>query len=171
MEPTEYVLHRPTIKSGDLLSWPHTASPWRSWYDFKIFWVRVFTRSEYSHVGVAWVFGGRVFAIESVTPLVRIVPLSNLLPCYHTPVTNAWSDAAEAYAMRSIGTARYSKLDAVWAFFDANNKVDDRLSCAEFVNRIYDKSCGRLSEVDTPTEVTLGGQQRGGATCYLENGL
>lgn len=171
MEPTNYVVHRPTIQSGDLLSWSHRASPWRSWYDFKIFMVRVFTRSEYSHVGVAWVFGGRVFVIESVTPVVRIVPLSNLLPVYHTPVTDGWSVAAEHYALRSIGEARYSKIDALLAFFDANNKFDDRLSCAEFVNRIYAKACGSLSHTDTPSEVTRAAQQRGGRTSYLEGEL
>ena len=72
----KYSEYRDQIKSGDLLAWSHRG--FRSWHDFKVQAVRLFTQSEYSHVGIAWVVGGRVFVIEAVEPRVRIFPLSKL---------------------------------------------------------------------------------------------
>ena len=72
---TSYQEVRSSIKSGDLLFWSHREL--KSWYDLKVQIVRMVTRSEYSHVGVAWVTGGRVFALEAVVPLIRIYPLSH----------------------------------------------------------------------------------------------
>jgi hypothetical protein len=54
----KYEAAREKVKSGDLLAWSHRG--WRSWYDIQIQLVRFFTQSEYSHVGIAWVVGGRV---------------------------------------------------------------------------------------------------------------
>ena len=71
-----YKQARPMIRSGDVLAWSHRGI--RSWHDLKIWLVRMFTRSEYSHVGTAWVVGNRVFVIEAVMPKVRIYPLSKL---------------------------------------------------------------------------------------------
>src|SRR3990172_2868969 len=75
-----YKSHRTSIKTGDVLVWSHRKIS--SWYDFKIMLIRLFQMSEYVHVGVAIVMGGRVWVLEAVSPGVRFVPLSNLLPCY-----------------------------------------------------------------------------------------
>jgi len=89
---------RDTIKSGDLLAWSHRG--WRTWYDIKIQAVRFFTQSEFSHVGVAWAVGGRVFVLEagckkttllynchmfSKTPPQRPAPMKPVPPCGHCP--------------------------------------------------------------------------------------
>ena len=81
-----YANIRQHIKSGDLLAWSHRAPWWASLRDCKIALVRLFTRSEYCHVGIAWVLGGRVFVIEAVKPEVRIYPLSKLAPFYWVQV-------------------------------------------------------------------------------------
>ena len=111
----KYAEAREQIKSGDLLFWTHRRL--QSWYDFKVMCVRVGTMSKYCHVGTAWVFGGRVFVIEAVTPHPRIVPLSNFLPCDWSPQNAPWKPETEEFALSVIGKEDqvYSQLDAIKA--------------------------------------------------------
>ena len=44
---------RPTITSGDIVAFTHTG--WSSWSDIESQIVRMATRSEFSHVAMAWV--------------------------------------------------------------------------------------------------------------------
>jgi hypothetical protein len=136
---------RPAIKSGDLLAWSHRG--WRSWYDIKIQLVRFFTQSEFSHVGVAWVVGGRVLVIEAVVPKVRIYPLSKLGTFYLIPGFIDWTPETEEDALSFIGTD-YSQLEALAAFF--NTSVDlQSMQCAKLVSRIRTKNLAN----PTPSEV------------------
>ena len=129
---------RPTIKSGDILAWTHKS--WKSWYDIKIMIVRLMQLSEYCHVGIAVVGQDRVWIVESVTPLVRIVPLSGELPCY-VITGNGLTDKQRLKAISMIGKAEYSQWEAIKAFFKGNTLNDDRLQCAEFVAEILDLPC------------------------------
>ncbi|PHX98297.1 MAG: hypothetical protein CK529_13670 [Rhodospirillaceae bacterium] len=61
-----YNAARPSVRSGDLIA--QSGGSWLDWHGIKINLVRMFTRSTYSHVGVAWVVGGRVFMLEAVKP-------------------------------------------------------------------------------------------------------
>jgi hypothetical protein len=127
-----YAAARPLIKSGDLLAWTH--KPWRSWHDFKIQMVRVFTRSEYSHVGTAFVMGGRVWVIEAVTPHPRIVPLSNALPFYWVPLDAPWKPETETKLLSLIGVDRnvYSETEAIRGALGTLHPGQDNLwMCAE----------------------------------------
>lgn len=136
---------RGKIKSGDLLAWSHRG--WRSWYDIQIQLVRFFTQSEYSHVGVAWVTGGRVFVIEAVTPKVRIYPLSKLGEFYWVPDFIDWTPEVEERALGFVGT-EYSKWEALAAFF--GRTVDaTRMQCAKLVCTIL----GIRSSNITPSHV------------------
>ena len=92
---------RATIRSGDILAWSHRGI--KSWHDLKIWFVRMFTRSEFSHIGTAWVIGDRVFVIEAVMPLVRIYPLSKLGDFYHLPMGAPWRPSTEALALSKVG--------------------------------------------------------------------
>lgn len=47
----KYAESRDSIRTGDLLAWSHRGI--KSFYDFKVWLVRLFTQSEYTHVGVA----------------------------------------------------------------------------------------------------------------------
>lgn len=136
---------RNKIKSGDLLAWSHRG--WRSWYDIQIQLVRFFTQSEYSHVGVAWVTGGRVFVIEAVTPKVRIYPLSKLGEFYWTPGFLDWTPELEERALGYVGT-EYSKMEALAAFF--GRTVDAmKMQCAKLVATLV----GINSSNMTPSQV------------------
>lgn len=125
---------REQIKSGDLLAWSHRASMFASWHDFKIGMVRLITRSEYSHVGTALVMGGRVWVTEAVSPLPRIVPLSNALPFYWVPLDATWTHETETRALALIGKDRivYSQAEAVrGALGTIDPGKDDLWMCAE----------------------------------------
>lgn len=141
----DYEAARGKIKSGDILAWSHRG--WSSWYDFKIQLVRFFTQSEYSHVGTAWVVGGRVFVIEAVTPLVRIYPLSKLGTFYWIPDFNVWTKEKEELALSYVGT-QYSQIEALAAFF-GRSVVPDKMQCAKLVATII----GMEHTNHTPSEM------------------
>lgn len=130
----DYAAVRPSIRSGDLLAWSHRVSMFASWHDFKIGLVRIFTRSEYSHVGTAFVMGGRVWVIEAVAPHPRIVPLSNALPFYWIPLDAPWLPETETRALSLIGKYRnvYSQIEAArGALGTLQPGKDDLWMCAE----------------------------------------
>lgn len=120
---------RESINDGDVLAWTHTASPFRSWYDFKVFLVRLFTRSEYSHVGIAVRFGGRVFVLESVTGGIRLMPLSKCLPCYLIRDDKPF-DVERAM---SVCGEPYSQLEAILGEFGRTDENNGVWQCSEFV--------------------------------------
>lgn len=161
-----YLDARSKIKSGDLLAWTHRS--WSTWKDIKIQLVRIFTRSEYSHVGVALVFGGRVWVVESVKPLVRIVPLSNLLPCYWAHVGLPWNPKVEEYALGLVGSAKYSEWEAIRAFF-GDNHDPQAWECAELVQAIYREAGMHLRSRAVPSDVVQDILERGATITTLEH--
>jgi hypothetical protein len=142
-----YAEYRGKIKSGDVLAWSFRGGWFDSWHSFKINAVRLFQRSEYSHVGIAWVIAGRVFVLESVVPLVRSVPLSGLLPAYVISGRGLGRDQLEL-ALSMVGKAEYSQWEAIKAFFGYNSLENDRIQCAEYVIKVLDLNCQA-----TPSEV------------------
>lgn len=144
-----YAKVRPSIKSGDLLAWSHRS--WATWHDIKIQIVRIFTQSEYCHVGIAWVIGDRVFVIEAVQPLVRIYPLSKLGEFYLLPLTLNWSEEVLEHAISKVGEP-YSQLQAVQAFFRLPSE-DSLWECAELVISIAKKAGVDLGTIATPSGV------------------
>lgn len=165
-----YTEARPKIKSGDLLAWSHLG--WSSWYDIQIQTVRAVTESEYSHVGMAWVVGDRVFVIESVTPVVRIVPLSNLLKdgVYWIPLDTPISDEELAFALSKVGNGRYSKWQAILSQLKKLKiGADDLWECAEFIIECRKRSGVILGNVATPAEVVKAAQSLGKPLYFINN--
>jgi hypothetical protein len=149
---------RPEIRSGDLFAWSHTS--WKSWYDIKIQAVRLFTQSEYCHVGIAWVIGGRVFALEAVQPKVRIFPLSKLTPFYWLPMNAPWDPKTEEYALSIIGEP-YSQEQAVAAFINMlKTGKDANWQCAEYVHEVLKTDGIDLGKKATPNAIVLAAQER-----------
>ena len=105
---------RSKIKSGDLLAWTHRG--WGSWYDIQIQLVRFFTQSEYSHVGIAFVDGERVFVLESVSAGIRAKLLSEEIPFYWMPTKQKWTAAVKAKAFAELGES-YSKWEGILSLF------------------------------------------------------
>ena len=149
-----YAEARSKIQSGDVLAWTHIR--WSSWNDIQIQIVRIFTRSEYSHVGIAWVVGGRVFVLEAVSQGVRIFPLSRELPFYWLPV-GVWDETREEMALALVG-APYSKWDAVLSFFGRLVKGENASwQCSEYVAFVLGLDPARY----TPTNIVSHLQDRG----------
>lgn len=124
----KYETFRDNIHSGDVLAWGHGAGWFSSWYDFKVNFVRLVTRSEYSHVAVAVRLAGRVFALESVTGGIRMMPLSKLLPFYHLDYQTMDIDRA-----MTVCGEPYSQLEAIKGFLGETNDMNAQWQCAEFV--------------------------------------
>lgn len=160
-----YHEYRNQIQSGDLLAWSHR--PWGSLYDFKIQMVRVATRSEYSHVAVAWVVGARVFVIEAVEPRARIYPLSKLGDFYHLPLGAQWNAETEEAALSFVGS-EYSQLRAIRNFFLAR-QPGDVSECAALALEVLGRDGIDLGNRATPDAVVLAAQQRGTPIYYVRN--
>ena len=167
-ENTSYATIRPKIKSGDVLAWSH--KKWGSWYDFQVQMVRVFSQSEYCHVGIAWVVGGRVFILESVGTGIRIYPLSKELPFYWIPIKKYWTKEIEEFALMHIG-APYSSWDGIKALFGKlkNGGKDGKWECAEFALALLSR--GKVVPEDiraVPTDVVRTLQAKGNPTYLIE---
>ena len=161
-----YKQARPMIRSGDVLAWSHRGI--NSWHDLKIWFVRMFTRSEYSHVGTAWVVGSRVFVIEAVMPKVRIYPLSKLGDFYWLQMGAYWRKATETLALSFVGDD-YSQLQAMVSPF-ITPPDDRRWECAELVATVARQDSIDLGAVYTPSEVVLAAQKRGAPLTYVDGG-
>jgi hypothetical protein len=160
-----YAEVRNQIRSGDLLVWSHRGI--KSWHDLKIWFVRLFTRSEYSHVGLAWVVGGRVFVIEAVQPVVRNYPLSKLLAdgAYWITTGAAWRPETEELALSCVGDP-YSQVQAVQAPF--GKPPEDKLwQCAELVATVLRADGIELGTVYTPSAIARSAMARPRATSTL----
>lgn len=162
----KYADARPLIKSGDLLAFSH--GDWKSWDGIKVNLVRIFTLSTYSHVALAWVVGGRVFALEAVKPKLRIFPLSKLGDFYHIPLNVDWDDVTEEFALSKIGVD-YSELAAMRAFFvpleDGNVQ-----ECAAYVMEVVEKSGVSLGHLARPDTVIFTAQLLGSTLTFVEGG-
>lgn len=156
---------RSHIRSGDLLAWSHREC--RSFYDLKIQVVRLFEKSEYSHVGVAWVVGGRVFVLEAVMPKIRIYPLSKAGDFFWLPMNAPWTVAAEEFALGEVG-ALYSQWQAVLAFF-GKVKRDQFWYCDEYARAILSANGVELENELMPSGLVRAAQKRGSPLYFVSN--
>jgi hypothetical protein len=161
----QYSDYRKNIKSGDLLVWSHRG--WKSWHDIKVQMVRFFTQSEYSHVGIAWVIGDRVFVIEAVEPCVRIYPLSKLGDFYHIKMGAEWKPETEEAALSYVGSD-YKQLEAIKLYFKPWHKGQVS-ECAALVLQIMSVEGIDLGDRATPDAVVLQAQLYGHPTLYVTN--
>ena len=145
---TTYSDYRSNIKSGDVIAWSNVSAWYKNWYSFKVALVRLFTRSEFTHVAIAWIVGGRVFIIEAVVPLIRIMPLSNDLPAFVLPRDGGLSEEQLERALKLVGKGKYSMAECALAYLAENDESDDRWECAEFTSAILGLKC-----IATPAKV------------------
>jgi hypothetical protein len=140
----KYADARPVITSGDVIAFTHRGI--RSWHDFKVWMVRVFTQSEYTHVGIAWVVADRVFILESVATGVRIFPLSLCGGFYLLPWTVLRYDQLEL-ALSKAGQP-YSYWECAKAYFTRLDPNSGSWECAKYVRTVLDLDCS-----ETPSAV------------------
>lgn len=161
---------RPSIQSGDILAWSHY--DWSSWYDLQVQGVRIGTESEYCHVALARVMDGRVWCLESVEPLVRCVPLSNLIEhgFYWIPMGRQMSEVELEFAYSKVAIARYSKLEAIKAQMSAalQSHDDNVMECAKYVRACCSRSGLEVGMRDTPAAVVRGAQDMGCPVYFVQ---
>jgi hypothetical protein len=166
----KYSQYRENIKDGDIIAFSHYE--WGSLYDLQIQAVRLFTQSEYSHVGIVVEFGGRLFLAESVVPVVRLVPLSNLLGkkgIYHIAMHTRISNEELEFAMSKVGSGRYSKWQAIMSQLKKLRVGDDDLwECAEYVIECRKRSGVDLGPVATPAEVVQAALDQGKTMHFVQ---
>jgi hypothetical protein len=163
-----YADARPSIRSGDLIAWGRDDAP-RTLHDWEVAAVQGFTRSTYSHVGVALLLGPRVFVIEAVVPRVQLVPLSALLPAYWFAgeIRIEWTDKAEDEALRHIGRP-YSKWEAIKAFFGRVKVGDNAVTyCAELAAQIRGPLLVEEFPSPTPASLVKNAMRRGAQQHFL----
>lgn len=153
MDILTYPQARNQFADGDLIALSHYN--WASFYDLQVQAVRFFTQSEYAHVGIILNFGGRVWVVESVTPKIRLVPLSYFAKegFYHVQLNKPMSNPELEFMLSKVGKGEYSKWQAIMAQLSRLHiGADDMWECAEFV--IASRA---LSGVDLGTKATPSG--------------
>ena len=157
MTKQSYSDARPLIESGDILAFGHEGFASRSDLESQV--VRFFTRSEFSHVGLAWVVAGRVMILEAVVPMVRIYPLSRMGSFYWLPLRQPLSAEAEEKALSIVGQ-EYSKWEAIKSFF-GRNRANQKWQCAEFVQTVLGVNGIKLDGNPTPTTMVRAAMELG----------
>lgn len=158
----DYLEARHLIRSGDLIAQSH--GNWKTWRGIKVNLVRMVTRKTESHVGVAWVVGGRVFMLEAVKPKLRIYPMSAIGDFYLIPSKAVWGAGTEELALSKVGVD-YSELIAMKAFFKELDEGDVR-QCAAYVLAVLRADGIDLGTKAIPGDVVQAAMRRG-ATCTL----
>lgn len=158
-----YADARPGIRSGDLLAFSHGS--WRTWSGIRTNLVRIFTRSTYSHVGLAWVVGGRVFILEAVKPKLRIFPLSQSGAFYWLRLGAPWAPNTEVFALSCVGTP-YSDRAAILAFLDRLTPGSVQ-ECAAYAAEVLRRDGIDLGPRATPDAVVQTALELGSAVNYV----
>lgn len=167
---TEYEAYRKNIKSGDLIFTSHPG--WKSIKDILCQIVRIGTRSEYCHVGMCWKVSGRIFVLESVQPVVRIVPLSHFAKegFFHLPLKKPISSQELEFALSQVGVGKYSNWQALKAFFKNLTIGEDNLwICSEFVLASRGISGVELTTEATPAGIVQGALEQGYTLTYIKD--
>lgn len=146
-----YNFIRPTIKSGDLI-----ACKGNSLMDKIIKW---WTKSVYSHVGIAWVHAGRIFIIDSTSSNgVSLTPLS-MSESFDLVSSGNWTTDEPTWirAFDQLGKP-YSWLDVFRAAFHRLTQSTKSFQCAEYVAFVL--GWGRLN-TGTPEEIVSMAKSKG----------
>ena len=164
-----YSAARKKIKSGQLLAWGHER--WGSWYDLKIQAVRMWERSVYCHVGIAWWAGverDRLLVFEAVLTGVRVFPLSRMLPFYWCPNPVNWTSEVETWALRQVGEP-YSQWQAIKAGLGLLKRGEDSIwQCAELAQELLSRQGMWVYGEPTPNNVMLQAQRRYAGIEFVE---
>ena len=152
MDKRIYADYKEYIKTGDLLVWG--ADKTASLVERVIsYFIRLFTVSNFSHVGVALVLSTRLFVVEAKRTGVVITPLSDRDVFYHIPMNVPAEVQLEDFLISKVG-CKYSFTGLFRGFFLNDADVtDDSYQCAELVNEVY-KKCGiDLGGAYTPRKI------------------
>ena len=141
---TPYEEYRHNIRTGDLVAFSHGN------IGGKI--IQFFTKSAFTHVGIAYRVANRVLVFEAVIPRVRLFPLSKMGRFYHVLLGRDLSYDAEEFAFSRIGDT-YSVVECCRGYFGIANNDNAKWQCAEYSKGILRNNGLELSRKDTPVEL------------------
>lgn len=117
--------------------------------------VQIFTRSSFSHVGIAVEFGGKFFVIDAkegkgvqITPLFIRLPFYVLVPGEKCEVYE-WNERTERLSLNRIGE-KYSFIKCIKSYFKKKLKKNETWECAELATYILTSMGYKLSCCNTP---------------------
>jgi hypothetical protein len=147
----DYYLYRRKIRSGDLLVWSHGSGGLIN--GIILTTIKLFTLSEYVHVGVAWKTAGRLFVVEATLDGVKISPLSKKGSFFHIPMNLKWTKEYDCLLLSKIGEP-YSIHDAITGYLGILKPgSNDAWQCAELVHSFYAHIGLDLGNAHTPTKI------------------
>lgn len=152
----QYEEVRSKIKTGDMLLWRATKEGTlrnviERWF------VTHGTASPYSHVGVAWVGGGRVWVMEITTHGCAPRLLSSCGDFDWAPCPKELSEQSLLYAFDCFGVWTYSRVQAVLgALKRLTVGVDIKGQCSEYALAIWSKDQMQPTNIATPAACAEG---------------
>lgn len=141
------------VKTGDILAF--TGPKVGSRTHFFAYLVRLFTMSEYSHVGIAYKMENRLYLLEAQVPEVRITPMGDRGNYYLIPMNVKVPQTVVDSLLREVGE-EYSIMEALRSYFGLNNFKDKKWICTEYVKYYLDMMGVELKKVKTPSDVVKG---------------
>ena len=148
------------IKSGDLITWKDTKGFFNNT-------IRIFTLSEYTHVGIAVVEEDGVYVVEAVRPTVRKIKLSERTPFQVIPMNVEYTSESDSFLNNLVGR-EYSILQAVLSFFNIYIN-DDKWYCTELGHEFYSRVGIEFDKHLTPTRFIRQAIVYSGKTFYVES--
>lgn len=148
------------IKSGDLVTWKGKGGFFNNI-------IRLFTLSEYTHVGIAVVEEDGVYVVEAVRPFVRKIKLSERTPLQVIPMKVEYDNELDNFLTSTIGR-RYSILQAALSFLNIYID-DDNWYCTELGYEFYSKVGISFDKHLTPTRFIRQAIAYSGVMYYIDS--
>ena len=149
----QYTEVRDSIKTGDILLWQGSSIYARI--------IRLWTGSSYTHVGMAWVVGGRILILQADPGTgVEVAPVSGNLPMVWVSRPKELSSEALCTALDRLKEP-YSMLNAIRAGFGLRPRKRG-YQCVQFITTVL-KADGEYLD---PPSLTPGDF----VTCLLDKG-
>lgn len=126
---------RSRIKNGDLLIWK--IKKVGTFTDMFLLLIQKIFKTNYSHVGIALVYGERIFCLEASYPVVRLVPLSDMNDFYIIHAKVKWKKEHESILLSAIGKP-YSLIDFIKISLGFKPNNTDYY-CSELLSAYYNK--------------------------------
>lgn len=136
------------VSSGDLLVWSSDLN--RSFFSLSNI-VRIFTVSDFCHVGIALKNEKGLFVVEADIPEVKLRQVKDYSNCYCVPMNIRWSDKTHNLLLENL-KEEYSISQAILSPWKKPFK-DDKWQCVEFVINFYKKNQIDINCVYTPSSL------------------
>lgn len=124
---------RDTLQTGDLIATRTTKI--ETFFDFVLYWYQKLFKRRFSHVGVVLRVGDRIFIVEAVPKVVRMIPLSMYSNFYL--IRTGVKDSSRHFhnLTRHLGKP-YSLLDLIKGMLNIKGSEND-LYCSELALTFY----------------------------------